>query len=309
MPGRDKHPRIARSETRRTWAVTALKIVSLLSLIRVYDIVLVGLAQYLSCIFFFTRHAPDFSVLTDPGFFILVVCTWMCVAAGYIINFFYDKNKDRINAPQKGSLDGYVTQSTTLKLYLTLNAAAIALSLYVSPRSVVFFAGFAFLLWCYSHKLKKLPLLSNLFRASLTVVPIFAVFFYRKVVEVDAVFWHGAFLLSVLTCLSLLNDLNNRRGDAACGYRTLPVVRGERYAALAAAIAAATAAASSVAVAVSERDNAFFFYFVSAGACLAGGAVVLAARPGDGLFRVAYAGIKLLILLGLLCIPLRTVPV
>ena len=228
---RNSH-RSPRGESRMT---ILAKIVSLLSLTRVYNIALIAAAQYLSCIFFFTSRPPDFSVLTDPHFFVLVVCTWMTIAAGYIINFFYDKNKDLVNSPVKSRIDGFVSQATTLKLYLTLNALAVAASLYVSLRSGVFFAGFAFLLWFYSHKLKKIPLVSNLSLAAVAIVPLFAVFFYRKIVDIQVVVSHGLFLFFLLVAMSLLNDLNNRRGDAVFGYRTLPVVWGERAAASAAA--------------------------------------------------------------------------
>ena len=187
---RNSH-RSPRGESRMT---ILAKIVSLLSLTRVYNIALIAAAQYLSCIFFFTSRPPDFSVLTDPHFFVLVVCTWMTIAAGYIINFFYDKNKDLVNSPVKSRIDGFVSQATTLKLYLTLNALAVASSLYVSLRSGVFFAGFAFLLWFYSHKLKKIPLVSNLSLASVAIIPLFAVFFYRKIVDIQVVVSHGLFL-------------------------------------------------------------------------------------------------------------------
>ena len=232
----------------------------------------------------------------------------MTIAAGYIINFFYDKNKDLVNSPVKSRIDGFVSQATTLKLYLTLNALAVAASLYVSLRSGVFFAGFAFLLWFYSHKLKKIPLVSNLSLAAVAIVPLFAVFFYRKIVDIQVVVSHGLFLFFLLVAMSLLNDLNNRRGDAVFGYRTLPVVWGERAAASAAAAVLAAAAACTAAVLVFERGNAFFLYFLMAGAGLLCGTVALLVLPADRTFRTILVGIKLLILVGLLCIPLRVVP-
>lgn len=289
--------------------ITVLKVLSLLSLTRIYNIVLIGAAQYLSCIFFFTSRPPDFSVLADLHFFVLVMCTWMCVAGGYIINYFYDKNKDRINDPHKSALDSYVTQSTTLKLYLTLNAAAIALSLYVSVRSVLFFTGFAFLLWFYSHKLKKILLLANLSLAAIAVILLFAVFFYRKIVDIHAILSHGMFLFFLLVSLSLLNDLNNRRGDAVFGYRTLAVVLGEKKAARTAALSVLAAALCAATLWAFEKGNAFSLYFATAGPCLGALAMGLLACPSDRLFRIGQMGIKALILLGLLSIPLRVIAV
>ena len=301
---RNSH-RSPRGESRMT---ILAKIVSLLSLTRVYIIALIAAAQYLSCIFIFTSRPPDFSVLTDPHFFVLVGCTWMTIAAGYIINFFYDKNKDLVNSPVKSRIDGYVSHATTLKLYLTLNALAVVASLYVSLRSGVFFAGFAFLLWFYSHKLKKIPFVSNLSLAAVAIVPLFAVFFYQKIVDIQVVVSHGLFLFFLLVAMSMLNDLSNRRGDAVFGYPTLPVVWGARAAARAAGAVLAAAAACTAAVLVFEWGNAFFLYFLVAGAGLLCGTVALLVWPADRAFRTILVGIKLLILVGLLCIPLRVVP-
>lgn len=282
-----------------------VKVVGLLSLTRAYNIALLATAQYFSCIFFFTEKAPDFSCVTDPHFFVLVVCTWMTVAGGYIINYFYDKNKDFVNHPHKSSLDGIVSQAVTLRIYLALNFAAAALSLYVSLRSVVFFSGYAFILWFYSHKLKKIPFLSNLAQAVCAVIPLFAVFFYRKIIDVEVLLPHGFFIFFTLLSLSLLNDMNNQKGDAVFGYRTIPLVLGPRKAEVTAILSMVAATICSAVVYSFEKGNAFAYYFIFAGTALLSCIGITIAVKDYKKYYAAYTMIKALILIGLLWIPLR----
>ena len=63
-----------------------LQIMGLLSLTRVYNIALIAAVQCVSVVFFFGDRIGDYDNLTDIKFWVLVLCTWICVGAGYIIN-------------------------------------------------------------------------------------------------------------------------------------------------------------------------------------------------------------------------------
>ena len=99
---------------------TLLKIISIFSLVRGYNIGLVVLAQYLTSVFILAHEKPMLEVLLDPSLFVLVFSTVASIASGYIINNFYDQEKDLINRPQKSILDHMVSQKTKLSLYLSL---------------------------------------------------------------------------------------------------------------------------------------------------------------------------------------------
>src|SRR5690606_36845245 len=98
------------------------------------------------------------------------------IASGYMINSFYDSEKDLINRPRKTMLDKLVSQRTKLSAYFVLNFLSVIFASYVSFRAVLFFSIYIFFLWFYSHKLKKYPFIGNLTAATLAVVPFFAVF-------------------------------------------------------------------------------------------------------------------------------------
>ena len=110
----------------------------------------------------------------------IVLISSFSIASGYIINNFYDSKKDLINRPNKSQLDRLVSQNTKLTVYFSLNLIAFLLSFFISFRAVLFFSSYIFLIWFYSHKLKKTPVIGNLTSATLTITPFFAIFMYYK---------------------------------------------------------------------------------------------------------------------------------
>ena len=100
-----------------------MKIVSLFSVVRGYNIPIIILAQYLSAIFILAPEKKPSTVLLDLNLFLIVFATSLTIASGYIINSFYDSKKDLINRPNKSILDRLVSQQTKLRVYFTLNFA------------------------------------------------------------------------------------------------------------------------------------------------------------------------------------------
>ena len=203
-----------------------LKVFSLFSVVRGYNILIVVLAQYLASIYIFAPDLHFKDVFFDINLLMLVLASSAVIASGYIINNFYDSEKDLINRPNKSMLDRLVSQNTKLSIYFTLNLLAVIFASYVSFRAVVFFALYIFAIWFYSHKLKRMPITGNLVSAILTVTPFFAIFIYYKNFEL-VVFMHALFLFLLVSMRELTKDLENIKGDFALNYRTVPVVYGE----------------------------------------------------------------------------------
>lgn len=240
-----------------------LKVFSLFSVVRGYNILIVVLAQYLASIYIF---APDFhfkDVLLDINLLMLVMASSAVIASGYIINNFYDSEKDLINRPNKSMLDRLVSQNTKLSIYFMLNFLALIFASYVSFRAVLFFALYIFAIWFYSHKLKKMPITGNLVSAILTVTPFFAIFIYYRNFEL-VVFMHALFLFMLVSMRELTKDLENIKGDFALNYRTVPVVYGEKISKyLLTGAAAVTIIASIILVSYFEIGRMYYFFYAS----------------------------------------------
>ena len=204
------------------------KFLSLLSVVRGYNIVIIVLAQYLASIFIFSPEKSLRNVLTNLDLYFIVLATICVIASGYIINNFYDADKDKINKPQKTKIDSIVSQKTKLNIYFFLNFLGVGIGFLVSWRAALFFAVYIFLLWLYSHKLKQYPLAKLFSAAILALLPFFAVFVYYKNFS-TIIFTHATFLFFILLMRELIKGLENLEGDIVLNYITLPIKYGERF--------------------------------------------------------------------------------
>ncbi|WP_445958103.1 geranylgeranylglycerol-phosphate geranylgeranyltransferase [Yeosuana sp.] len=204
-----------------------IKFFSMFSVVRGYNILVIIIAQYLTSIYILAHNKPLRQVIFDVNLLMIVLASAATIAGGYIINNFYDSEKDLINRPIKSKLDRLVNQNTKLSFYFVLNFASVIMASSVSFRAVVFFSAYIFAIWFYSHKLKKLPFIGNLISAILTITPFFAVFIYYKNFE-TVIFVHATFLFLIISMRELTKDLENIKGDLALNYQTIPIVYGER---------------------------------------------------------------------------------
>ena len=131
------------------------KLFSLFSVVRGYNILIIIIAQYLTSVYILAPELPIKEILFDVNLFMIVLASATAIASGYIINNFYDSEKDLINRPNKSMLDRLVGQRTKLNFYFILNFLSLLSALFVSYKATLFFFLFIFGIWFYSHKLKK----------------------------------------------------------------------------------------------------------------------------------------------------------
>ena len=203
------------------------KFLSIFSVVRIYNILIIVLAQYLTSIFILSDKKL-FDVIFDFNLFLLILCSSLSIASGYIINNFYDQKKDIINKPIKSKIDDVVKKSTKLYFYFILNFVVIFFASIISLRAVIFFSVYIFFLWFYSHKLKRLLFLGNLFYSLLTITPFFAILLYYKNIDL-IIAAYALFLFFILLLKDITKDLKNLVGDFTENYQTIPVVFGEDF--------------------------------------------------------------------------------
>mgnify|MGYP000194238251 CR=1 FL=1 len=126
-----------------------VKMLSLFSVVRGYNILLIVIAQYLASIFIFSPEKSLRYVLLDIDLYFIVLATTCVIAAGYIINNFYDFETDKINKPLKSKIDAIVSQRIKLRIYFFLNFLGFCFGFLVSWRASLFFSVYIFLIWFY----------------------------------------------------------------------------------------------------------------------------------------------------------------
>ena len=204
-----------------------IKLFSLFSVVRGYNIVVIALAQYLSAIFILAPQQRALTTFLDFNLFVLVIASSLTIASGYIINSFYDAEKDLINRPNKSMLERIVRQATKLQVYFGLNFFVFLIAFFVSYRAVLFYSVYIFLIWFYSHKVKKMTIYGNLMAAFLAVLPFFGILLYYKNFN-ETIYFHATFLFLLILIRELIKDLENQIGDLANDYQTIPIVYSEK---------------------------------------------------------------------------------
>lgn len=203
-----------------------IKLFGLFAVVRGYNVFIIALAQYLAAVYIFSPGDSVRAVLFDLDLFWLVAATSLAIASGYIINSFYDAERDRINRPRRTLYDRIISQRTKLQAYFILNLLSVFAGAFVSFRAFLFFSAYIFGIWIYSMRLKRIPFFGNIVSALLVITPFFAVFVYYKNFQ-EVIFAHAVVLFLVVLIREMVKDLENLQGDILLNYTTLPVVYGE----------------------------------------------------------------------------------
>ncbi|MBC7923123.1 MAG: geranylgeranylglycerol-phosphate geranylgeranyltransferase [Ferruginibacter sp.] len=196
-------------------------------LIRVPNLLIIVLTQYLARIFLIGPRQEWRNYLLDHRFFLLVLSTVIIAAAGYIINDYYDVKIDTINKPKRVVVGRILRRRMAMIAHTGLNVLGLAIGLYLGKVVLVYNFAAAFGLWLYSNQLKRLPLVGNLVIALLTgaSLSILAAYFrqHQQLVYTYATF---AFFISLIR--EIIKDMEDVKGDATFGCQTLPIVWGLR---------------------------------------------------------------------------------
>lgn len=163
--------------------------------------------------------------LLSARFGLLGLAALLVAAAGYIINDYYDVKIDAINRPDRLVVGRLVRRRHAMLAHLVLSGVGVGLAARLSPLLGLVTLGAALLLWGYSARFKRLPLVGNLsigvLTAALVLLPELQLLTGRRAVWAYAL---AAFLLTVVR--EIVKDIEDMRGDAQHGCHTLPLVWG-----------------------------------------------------------------------------------
>jgi len=279
------------------------KFISLFSVIRLYNIFIIIIAQYFTSIFIISIDTSISSILFDFQLFLLILSSSIAIASGYIINNFYDYEKDLINKPIKSKIDKVIRKRTKLSLYITLNFLCIYTSSLVSWRSVLFFTIYIFIIWLYSHKLKRILFIGNIVSSLLSVIPFFIILIYYKNFEL-IIFLYAIFLFLIVYMREIIKDLENIKGDFTLDYRTIPVVYGEKSSKyLLSIVSLFTLAIIYILLSGFDTGMMFYYYYFSI-AVLIFFIIILWKYDSKKYYNFLHNLLKFLIVLGVLSIVL-----
>ena len=205
-----------------------LKNLSLLFKVRIVNIFMLILSMYISAVFLFDERLDIMNSLENIKLHGIVLSSTFSAMAGYIINYFYDKDKDRVYRPISTVLQRFINDKTSLDFYIAFNLISLTIAAFLSYRIFIFFLVYQFFLWFYSHKLSRIVFVNNLTCSVLMIFPFLALFlFYEN--YAPYIFLLALFLFIMVFIRDVCKDLHSSKYDALFGYKTLPNTLGFNF--------------------------------------------------------------------------------
>ena len=199
----------------------------LLKITRVWNLLIIVLAQYFTALFLANGGLEFMEVLLSEKLFILALSTCLIAAAGYIINDYYDVKIDLINKPDRVVVGKSMKRRVAMAIHTAFSIGGVLLALLIDWKLAVIHFLSAVLLWLYSNQLKRMPLVGNLSVALLTGLSIYVVHFIFQSGHL-LVIAYSLFAFCFTMIREIIKDMEDLKGDATYGCRTLPVIFGIR---------------------------------------------------------------------------------
>ena len=238
------------------------QIVSLLLGARIFLLLLFTFTLYVSTFFLFNQEENLRKFVFDYKVHGIIFCSVLSIAAGGIINRFYDNEKDRVSRPFRTRLQSFLKEKYFLYSYITLNVVTLVISAILSPRILVFFLVYQFLIWFYSHKISKILIVNNLTFVSLSLYPFFGMLVYYQHFSYK-IFLMAIFLFLLMLTIDLIKDVLTKNVDKVFGYNTIANVFGKKTSYhIIALVIFLNILVSSVIVYSYHQLNIFSWYFV-----------------------------------------------
>ena len=191
------------------------------------NLLILVLTQYLTRVLLVGPRGEWRQILTDPRMLVLSLATVCIAAAGYIINDYFDVKIDIVNKPERVVIGRYLKRRVAMGAHQFFNVAGVLLGLLVSKWIFLINVFSVTLLWFYSERFKRTTLVGNLVVSLLTAMSVLVVTVVypenRKLV-----FIYALFSFAITLVREIIKDMEDVRGDAFSGCRTLPIVWGIR---------------------------------------------------------------------------------
>jgi 4-hydroxybenzoate polyprenyltransferase len=196
----------------------------LLGIVRWYNLALIAASQYLLFWLTFSDHQLS-RVFYDVKLHCIVAASLFSVAAAFIINSFYDVDKDLVNKPKQVVIGKLLGESSLLNLYVVLNFFAVGFAMMASIRVMVFFVCYTAFCWFHSHKLQKMPVIREISASLLTMIPLIAIWFHFGHWHWGMFYYIGSLAILLFT-REVVKDMAGHKGNLIFGYQTVVVVAG-----------------------------------------------------------------------------------
>lgn len=208
-------------------STTLIKVIALLSLVRWYNVLLVGIALFLSASFLLNINTSIGwrEIITDTRIYLEIAAISFLIQAGYLINAFYDFEKDIINKPNETIFGRVISKRTCINAYILFIFLGLLFSFFLGWKVLVFNFFFSFLLWYYSHRLRKVNFLGEITASILTLIPFLSLTIIYPSIN-HTFFLYGSFIFAITLTREIIKKMVTLKGDLIVGQQSMPIVLG-----------------------------------------------------------------------------------
>jgi 4-hydroxybenzoate polyprenyltransferase len=281
-----------------------VKFLALFTLVRWYNIFLITFALYLCAIFLINPREDWLEVSLSYKLHLTIASLAFFIMAGYIINAFYDFEKDFINRPKETIFDRVISKASCLRVYGIFILIGFILSLIVGWEVLLFNTVFSFSLWFYSHKLRKKPITGELGASLLTIAPFISLTIFFSLETNLTIILYIGYLFAVTMTREVIKKMVSLKGDLIVGEKSLPIIFGIRNTKY---IILGSMLFSLIPVGVLFPDIAdryILYYFIISSSLIVGSISLLKFSKTPTHFDRINTIYKAIILMGILSIPL-----
>ena len=205
-------------------------VVILLRAIRWYNVLFLIIAQYLTAICIFNTDIPVLQVLSNYKLHIITLATAFSVSGAFIINGFYDVEKDMINIPDRVIFNRLLSTDILLNTYVVLSAISVFIALFAGLKIFIFFAIMVAVYWFYSHKLSHIPFIREVSASLLSILCFISIWLHYGAIFHAPFFVYLLAILAVLFSREIIKDLLGQKGNAIFGYKTVVETTSPKFA-------------------------------------------------------------------------------
>jgi len=189
--------------------------------------VLAAFFSYAAAHFLLKAFPTGWVLLNDLFFHFSTLGVVLILAAGYIINAFYDAEKDLLDRPQKVLFERFISKATQLRMYFFFNALGVLLGGIGGWKVGVLFFLMSVGLYFYSHKFQKKAIWGEVIATLLTVGSIGWVAVYFERLDGHS-FLYGGFLGIIILIRELVKGMEGMEEEKATHYETVATRWGSK---------------------------------------------------------------------------------
>ncbi|MEC8738798.1 MAG: UbiA family prenyltransferase [Bacteroidota bacterium] len=205
-----------------------LKLAALLNVVRWYNVLLVALIQYTTVLFVYDSRKTKIELMSNVQLHLIVLATAFVVASGFLLNSFYNLEKDLINRPKKTISEQIVGKRWIINTYFLSSCIGLLISIFVSRNVFTFYLIFCTAIWFYFHKLQKLPILREVSASFLSIASFVCIAIYYNIFTSFILAYATLFTIIIFT-REIIKGLENHQGDKKLGYSSLAVLMGKEW--------------------------------------------------------------------------------